>query len=132
MNLRKYKRKIGNITPALQIATYASDNLVVLDIYLRDPYVKLYMRREKITVISFIGNVGGLLGLFLGFSFISGIEVFFMLCLPATSSAPSSAEDELSRKGRKLDQGFQPTRVNNFFPSVFQMSTRLKRDSRQY
>ncbi len=63
------------------VAQYARDNLSVLDIYIKDPYVKLYLRREKITIISFIGNIGGLLGLFMGFSFISTIEIFYVFFL---------------------------------------------------
>jgi hypothetical protein len=54
------------------ITTYASDNIAKVSIFLRDPYVKRYIREEKITEITFVGTVGGLLGLFLGFSFISG------------------------------------------------------------
>ena len=52
---------------------------MLLDIYLRDPYVSLHVRQEKIAAISFVGNVGGLLGLFLGFSFISAVEVLYVL-----------------------------------------------------
>ncbi len=34
-----------------QVAIYARENLVLLDVYLREPYAKLYVRREKITII---------------------------------------------------------------------------------
>ncbi len=91
------------------MALYASENLVALDIYIRDPYVRLYMRREKITIISFIGNIGGLLGLFMGFSFISMVEVLYIfLCGSVTTSTQKSRWADLSgiiggRKGREFD-----------------------------
>ncbi len=77
---------------------------MVLDLYLRDPYVKLYTRREKITVISFVGNVGGLLGLFLGFSVISVVEVFYMwLFAPAPAVSPEATTvNRASTKMKKM------------------------------
>ena len=44
-------------------------NLIKANIYIKDPYVSKYVTEEKITEISFVGGVGGILGLFLGFSF---------------------------------------------------------------
>ena len=75
---------------------YARRNLLLLDVYLRDPYVKLYVRREKITVISFVGTIGGLLGLFLGFSFISVVEVVYVAAfgMPNRNSNNSSNNND--------------------------------------
>jgi hypothetical protein len=36
---------------------------------------------EKITEIAFVGTVGGILGLFLGFSFISSVEIIYVFCI---------------------------------------------------
>ncbi len=47
-------------------------------IFIRDPYAAHYLRDEKITEISFVGTVGGLLGLFLGFSFLSVVEMLYL------------------------------------------------------
>jgi hypothetical protein len=54
--------------------------LIKANIYIKDPYVSKYVTEEKITEISFVGGVGGILGLFLGFSFISSVEVFYVFC----------------------------------------------------
>ena len=43
--------------------------------------MKEILREEKITLIQFIGSTGGLLGLFLGFSVVSLIEIFYMIFL---------------------------------------------------
>ena len=41
--------------------------------------MKEVIREEKITLIQFIGSTGGLLGLFLGFSVVSLVEIFYMI-----------------------------------------------------
>ena len=43
--------------------------------------MKEIIREEKITLIQFIGSTGGLLGLFLGFSVVSLVEIFYMIFL---------------------------------------------------
>ena len=63
------------------VSTYAKENIAKVSIFLRDPYVQRTIREVKISEITFVGTVGGLLGLFLGFSFISGMEVFYLTCL---------------------------------------------------
>ncbi len=59
--------------------TYARRNLIKLNIYIRDPYVTLYSTEEKITEIAFVGMFGGIMGLFMGSSFVSAIEIPFMM-----------------------------------------------------
>jgi hypothetical protein len=54
---------------------------VKVSIYIKDPYVSKYITEEKITEIAFVGTIGGVLGLFLGFSFISAVEIFYIFCL---------------------------------------------------
>ena len=41
--------------------------------------MKEIIREEKITIIQFVGSVGGLLGLFMGLSFVSLVEILYML-----------------------------------------------------
>jgi hypothetical protein len=52
-------------------------------IYIKDPYVSKYVTEEKITEIAFVGTVGGVLGLFMGFSFISAVEIIYVFCIKA-------------------------------------------------
>ena len=40
-----------------------------------------YERSKKLTVFGFISNIGGLCGLCLGFSFVSGIEILYWFSL---------------------------------------------------
>ena len=63
------------------ITEYTRENIAKVYIYLREPFVKEIIREEKITLIQFIGSTGGLLGLFLGFSVVSVVEIFYMIFL---------------------------------------------------
>ena len=63
------------------ITQYTRENIAKVYIYLREPFVKEVIREEKITLIQFIGSTGGLLGLFLGFSVVSLVEIFYMIFL---------------------------------------------------
>ncbi len=56
---------------------YAKNNFLVLRVFIRDPYYTLIKRDEQIPLISFIGNVGGLLGLCMGMSFVSIFEMLY-------------------------------------------------------
>ena len=56
---------------------YAKENLAKIAIYLRDPYHISYIKDVKIQPTDFFGNIGGLLGLCLGFSIISFFELLF-------------------------------------------------------
>ena len=56
---------------------YGRDNLALIHVSIQNPRVTKIKRDVEMTLISYIANTGGLLGLCLGFSFISGIEVIF-------------------------------------------------------
>ena len=59
------------------ILDYARDNLVMFNIFIKDPYAKRFQKDEKITKTSYIANSGGLLGLCMGFSLIGAAEILF-------------------------------------------------------
>lgn len=56
---------------------YAKTNIALLTIFIKDPFYVKLKRDEQMTVLSFIGNAGGLLGLCMGLSLISVFEVFY-------------------------------------------------------
>ena len=60
-----------------EVAEYASRNLVKLDIFYNTQTARKYVWEEKMSVWSFVGSLGGLMGLFLGLSFISLAEVLY-------------------------------------------------------
>ena len=75
------KKKLCDVqTFLIDVFRYAKLNMAKVNVYVRDPYVRKYLTEEKITEIRFVGTVGGLLGLFLGFSFVSFVEVLYFVC----------------------------------------------------
>ena len=77
----------GNLSQEVvqYVDEYTQDNVAKVTVYIENPYVKKVARQEKIAFSSFVANIGGLLGLFLGFSFISFIEILYLLFLWARS-----------------------------------------------
>ena len=56
---------------------YAQINVVAANIFIRSPFAEQYIIEEDISVIQFIANIGGLMGLFMGFSCVSGLEIVY-------------------------------------------------------
>ena len=60
--------------------SYAQKNFAIVNILIRDPFYTRIIRDEEISLVTFLGDTGGLLGLFMGVSLISFFEVFYF-CL---------------------------------------------------
>ena len=56
---------------------YMKKNIAVLQIFIRDPYYTLTKKDEHMPTVSWIGNTGGLVGLFMGLSFVSVFEMLY-------------------------------------------------------
>lgn len=61
----------------MNIFSYAEKNMAMVVVYVRDPYATRYVTGERMGAISFTGSIGGLMGLFLGGSAMSLIEVVY-------------------------------------------------------
>ena len=92
------------------ILHYAKNNLVMLHVLIKEPYVKRYVKDEKMPIISYIANIGGLLGLWLGFSIITGVEMVYhvinglisLICnTPIKDDNPGENNVEISQKETK-------------------------------
>ena len=59
--------------------TYTRDNIVKIKVFFRDPYYTNIVKDVSMTMSSFIGNTGGLLGLCTGMSLVSLFEIFYYL-----------------------------------------------------
>ena len=64
---------------------YARENLVMFNIFIKDPYAKRFQKDEKITETSYIANSGGLLGICLLLTFLSDNLVFAIFILAGYS-----------------------------------------------
>ena len=63
-----------------QLYLYARDNLLWLNVYIKDSFATRIIRDERMTRTSFVANVGGLLGLCMGFSLVSAAEIMYFCC----------------------------------------------------
>ena len=59
------------------IFDYTRNNVVSITVFIKDPFAEKILTSEKISPTSFMSDVGGLLGLFMGFSFVSGLEILY-------------------------------------------------------
>merc|ERR1719361_124278 len=60
---------------------YARENLLLANIYIKDPAVEVVKKDQKIPVIWFVANVGGILGLCMGCSLVTIFEVLHHVTL---------------------------------------------------
>ena len=66
-----------------EIHNYARENLAIINIFIKESYTKRFRKTEKMSRISYIASSGGLLGLCMGFSFVSLAEIAYhcFLCI---------------------------------------------------
>ncbi len=57
---------------------YATSNLASVKIAYRTPYVQAIQADLEMSFTTFVGNTGGMLGLFMGFSLVTIVEVFYL------------------------------------------------------
>ena len=72
--------KKPNNTLLEEMVKYGRKNLAVVRVMIQSPYVTRIKRDVSMTFTTYVANSGGLLGLCVGFSFISGIELIFWFC----------------------------------------------------
>ena len=85
---------------------YARENLAKVHIYIQAPVVTKIVRDQRIPIIWFVANCGGILGLCMGFSIVTVFEVLHSL---ATMLA----------QGRR--NGLQRARVDSLAPREMQI-----------
>ena len=61
------------------ILEYSKENIAVVKLFIQEPYYTNIKKDVAITSISFLGNSGGLIGLFMGFSLVSAVEWVYHL-----------------------------------------------------
>ncbi|XP_052565712.1 pickpocket protein 28 isoform X2 [Culex pipiens pallens] len=64
-----------------QTDAYARENIALLYIYFTETYFRSFTKGELVGFTDFVSNIGGLLGLFMGFSLISLAELLYFVTL---------------------------------------------------
>jgi hypothetical protein len=57
--------------------SYTKANMAVVTVFIQDPYYTSILRDESISFVTFLGNAGGLFGIFLGVSLVSMFEILY-------------------------------------------------------
>ena len=69
-----------NQTLINEMYNYGRENLALVHVMIQSPYITKIKRDVSITFTNYMANTGGLLGLCIGFSFISAFEILFCFC----------------------------------------------------
>ena len=121
----KYDRPNGTLVE--EMYKYGRQNLALIQIMIQSPYFTKIRRDVAMTFTTYIANSGGLLGLCLGFSFMSAIEIMFSLFW-FCGAIKKKAFNKLTIFGRKNDQDHGDTLSLN---EVIQHSNKLVPDGTQ-
>ena len=81
-----------NQTLTEEMQKYGKRNLALVNVFFQSPYMTKMKRDLEMTLTDFIASTGGLLGLYLGFSFVSLFEIFFW-CFNCCSCKKRSIAD---------------------------------------
>ena len=59
------------------LTRYAKDNIAFVKLYMREPFAEVLQVSVKTTVLDYISNIGGLMGLCMGFSLVTVAEILY-------------------------------------------------------
>ena len=60
---------------------YARENLALVNVYIKDPAVTQVLRDQKVPLIWFVANIGGILGLTMGMSLVTIFEIMHHIAM---------------------------------------------------
>lgn len=77
---------------ALKAPTYNAfeNDIAIVNFYFDKSTALQFIRQKRMTIVDYISQMGGLLGLFIGFSFISGIELIYWFTIRLGRNISSS------------------------------------------
>ncbi|XP_058817822.1 pickpocket protein 28 [Topomyia yanbarensis] len=97
--------------------SYARENIALIYIFFSETYFRSLIKGELVGFTDFLSNIGGLLGLFMGFSLISLAEVIYFMTLRPLFAKRREKEKQLNR-----DRDF-----NLFYSNAFQYPHKSQR-----
>ena len=94
------------------VYNYAKDNLIILHLSIKDPYAQKFQKEEKMPIISYIANIGGLLGLWLGFSIITGVEMLYHVLNSIISIIIKAQDKDTTMAENNVEIAHNPRKAN--------------------
>ena len=65
----------------LELLRYVKENVIGIQVFFDSPYVQVFERKAKMSIPTLLSNIGGMMGLCLGFSLLSVVEIFYFVFL---------------------------------------------------
>ena len=103
---------------------YARENLALVNIYIKQPVVTKILRDQRVPIIWFVANCGGILGLCMGFSIVTVFEVFhcvfkfFISKIMSCRCCDSSVRTNLLGGHPKMRPGSNVANIRNHSAAV--------------
>ena len=96
------------------LATYARENTALLTVFLNQPFTQILKVNEDTSIIDAISSIGGLLGLFMGFTAVTTAEfLYFGASLVVTSLMGVVSGGGLGRRDRRRVRDVTVALVDN-------------------
>ena len=115
--LLKSKELDFNFTKFTEYLTrYISENVAVVKVFMKEPFAEVLARNIHTTETDFVSDIGGLLGLSMGFSFVTLAEIMYYSCKGLITIF----------NGRKMGTGLSSVmnrKENEVSPEVIQVVT---------
>ena len=73
-----------------EVQHYTKENVAMVTIYIREPFAEEILISEITTIFELMSDIGGLMGLFMGCSFVSAVEIIYHI-LKVTSPLSSDS-----------------------------------------
>uniref|UniRef100_A0A2A4IYE2 Uncharacterized protein n=1 Tax=Heliothis virescens TaxID=7102 RepID=A0A2A4IYE2_HELVI len=101
--LKKFINSLKKLHPNYSDDSFKNTSFSKIEMYFMKPRFLSMRRSELFGVTDFLANCGGLLGLFLGFSFLSLVEIFYFLTLRLCCTLKKDLEEEKAQD--KVEHG---------------------------
>ena len=92
------------------LAQYAKDNIAFVTLFMREPFAEVLAVNVDTTMLDFISTIGGLLGLCMGFSFVTLAEIFYYV-LDTIAAYCSQSGPETTQYSRRQNRKIEALKV---------------------
>ena len=123
------KNNEPNETLVKELHQYGRQNLALIHVMVQSPYVTKIKRDVAMPFITFIANSGGLLGLCIGFSFISAVEIFFWICCFCNIGIKKMCKKNIVTQKAVEEEKIEDTGIENY--AVEFIAETIKRTANQ-
>ena len=123
------KNNEPNETLVKELHQYGRQNLALIHVMVQSPYVTKIKRDVAMPFITFVANSGGLLGLCIGFSFISAVEILFWICCFCNIGIKKMCKKNIITQEAVEEEKIEDTGIENY--AVEFVGETIKREANQ-